>query len=284
MSIRTILAPVRGDGKGEGVLDHALAIAKRFDAHIQVVHARAKPDELIPFGTLLTESMRKDIIASAQSSAAEAEQHLRKLFDDYCANNGLSVSDTPVAPGSGVSASWCEETGKQADIVGLRGRLADLIVVPRPDGESQLGFNTLEAALMETGRLVLMTPPAAAETVGDHVAIAWNGSAEAARAVAMAMPALGQAKFVTILVSTERTDAADRLLNHLQWHQIDAKVGIFGHKSDEIGRSLLEAANHASADLLLMGGYGHSRRREMVMGGATQYIIENAELPVMMAH
>ena len=226
MSIRIILAPVRGDGKGEGVLDHALAIAKRFDAHIQVVHARAKPDEMIPFATLLTESMRKDILASAEASADEAERHLRQLFDDYCANHGLSVSDTPVAPGSGVSASWCEETGKQSTVVAARGRLADLIIVPRPDRDAQLGFNTMEAALLETGKLVLLAPPAPVETIGGHIAIAWNGSAEGARTVALAMQVLNEAKQVSILSAAGNTDAADDLLNHLRWYQIDAQVQV----------------------------------------------------------
>ena len=88
MTIRTILVPVCGDGKGEGVLDHAEALGRAFDAHLSVVHCRAKPEELLPYSTMITESMRQTILESARATAADEEAHLQGLFMDYLGSTG----------------------------------------------------------------------------------------------------------------------------------------------------------------------------------------------------
>ena len=272
MTIKTILAPIRGDGKGEGVLNHALAVARRFDAHIDVIHARARPQDMLPYATImLTEKMSHDIIESAEASAAAAEANLRKLFDDYCAANGVKLVEAPAPDGDGVTASFREETGKQAAIVAVRGRLADLIVVPRPDGDTQLGANTLESALLETGKPVLMAPDLPLDGIGDTIVVAWNGSAEAARAVDAAMPLLANAGAVNILIGSDAESTelpAEDLMRYMGWHGVEAEIHVFAAGTFDIGEPLMAEAAARNADLLVMGGYGHSRRRELVMAAS----------------
>lgn len=285
MTIRTILLPVRGDGKGEGVLDHARRIADRFNSHIDVIHARAKPTDLLPYGVLMTESMRETILGAAEAQAGGEEERVRNLFNDYCATHGLSVVDDSGDDASGVTVSWHEMTGRQADIIGVWGCLADLVVVPKPGKD--LGANTLEAALMQTGTLTLMCPDAPASNVGDSIAVAWNGKEEAARVVKSIMPLLKQASKVSILTTDpvgEVTElGAARLQHYLAAHGVDA--GVQAVSTDkEIGLALLDATKAAGADVLAMGAYGHSRRRELVMGGATHDVIEYADIPVLMLH
>src|SRR3546814_1440245 len=135
------------------------------------------------YGVMVPEGLRETIRASANAAADEEEAKVRKLFEDYCAKRDIAVVEKSPGPGDRVSASWREATGKQAEVVGLRGRLADLIVVARPDRDMNLGLNTLTAALLESGKLVLMCPPGPGQSVGAKVAIAWNGSGEAARAM-----------------------------------------------------------------------------------------------------
>jgi nucleotide-binding universal stress UspA family protein len=287
MAIKTILVPIRGDGKGEGVLDHALALAERFGAHIEAVHARARPEEYLPYGTLISSGMKETILQSARANAQEEETRFRRLFSDYCTAKGLTILDKPPAPGNRVTTSWREVTGKQATVIALRGRLTDLIAVPKPEKETQLGRNTLEAALMETGKLVLMTTAGPVTSVGAHIAVAWNGSAQSARAVSLAMSMLNGADKVTILVADTGESiplGADELVDHLRWHNIEPDVQSFTATGHDIGGPLLERAGAVGADVLLMGAFGHNRHREFILGGVTQYVISEAKMPVIFAH
>ncbi len=287
MTVRTILVPVRGDGKGECVLDHALSFGRRYSAHLDVVHCRPRPEDLLPFGVSVPAILKKEILASAGTLADEEERKLKAVFESYCDSHELTVVDAPPWPRDRVSISWREKTGKQAAIVGLYGRLADLIAVARPDRERNLGLNTLEAALLETGRLVLLCPPKPAGALGAHVALAWNGSSEIARAITAALPILEAADAVTLLSASE---GAKALLGpedgqaYLASHGIDSGTRTMKARATETGQSLLAAAKEAGADVLLMGAYGQSRRRELVLGGVTQHIIDHADLPILLMH
>ena len=135
-----------------------------------------------------------------ETNPAALVRHLRAEHD-------LEIVDAPPWPADRLSISWRERTGKQASILAVHGRLADVIVVPRPDRPQNIGVNTLEAALFSTGKPVLMCPAGRVENLGDHVSIAWNGSAESARAVTMALPILTGASRVTILSVGSEADA-----------------------------------------------------------------------------
>lgn len=286
--LRTILIPVRGDGKGEGVLDHALAVARRFNAHISVVHCRPRPEDMLPGGVFVPSSFRRQIATFATTMADDEEGRVKALFQDYCSRHDLMVvDDISAAPKDRPSASWSETTGKQAAVVAVRGRLADLVAVAQPDPKLDLGRNTLEAALLETGRLVLLCPPAAVASIGRHVAIGWDGQAEAARAVATAMPILGAADQISVLAAETggRVELGpEDLRAYLARHDAPAEVRTFRSRATEVAEGLLAAAKEAGADVLLIGAYGHSRRRELLMGGVTQHVIDHTDLPVLMSH
>lgn len=286
MTLRTILVPVRGDGKGEGVLDHALSLAERHKAHLEVLHCRPKPEDLIPYGVPVPASLRKSLVASAKSLADEEESGMRKLFDDYRARRGVTEVEGFPWPTDKVSATWREAVGKQANVIGVRGRLVDLIVVPRPDRDQNLGLNTLHAALMESGKLVLMCPPKPVESVGARIAIAWNGSGEAARAMTAALPILRKADSVTILATVDRElpVSAEEARVYLETHGAACTVQGFKRGDESVPKLLMNQAKKAGADCLLMGAYGQSRQREMIMGGVTQHVVDHADLPILLMH
>lgn len=288
MSMRNILVPIRGDGKGEGVLDHALALARRFNAHLMVVHCRPRPEDMLPGGVFVPSAFRKQIAASATTMADDEEGRVKALFQDYCRRHDLAiVEDHLTAPKDRASASWSEVTGKQAAVVAVRGRLADLIAVAQPDPDLDLGRNTLEAALLETGRLVLLCPPTAVTSIGRHVAIGWDGHTEATRAVAAAMPILVRADQITVLsadTGVRMELSPEDLQAYLTRHDARAEVRTFRARATEVAQGLLAAAGGAGADALVIGAYGHSRRRQLIMGGVTQHIIEQTRLPVLMNH
>lgn len=286
MSLRSILVPVRGDGKGEGVLDHALALAKRHNAHIVVLHCRPKPDDMIPYGVPIPASLRKSIVSSASTLADEEEGKVRKTFDEYCANRGIVEVDDFPWPVDQVSATWREATGKQANVIGVRGRLVDLIAVAKPDRDQNLGLNTLQAALLESGKLVLMCPPQSCSSLGAKVAIAWNGSGEAAHAVTAALPILTMADEV-ILIAPEGQElpvSQKEAKIYLESHGVSCRLEGFPASTSAIAKTLLDRAKQAGADSLLMGAYGQSRQRELIMGGVTQYVVDHADLPIFFMH
>ena len=192
------------------------------------------------------------------------------------------------APGQpGPSAEFTVETGGLGRWIAEHGRFADLIVAGRRSGDDP-GTNVLEDALMGSGRPVLIAPAAPPQAWPEVVAIAWKDTAEAARAVAAAMPFLEAAKRVVIL-SVEEAGAApeescERLRRSLRWHNPATDL----RRCEPGGRApaevLMDAAVAEGAGLVVMGGYSHSRLREMVLGGFTRHVLEQGSLPVLMAH
>jgi nucleotide-binding universal stress UspA family protein len=286
MSVRRILVPVRLDGKGENVLDHAMALAGK-NSHIEVVHCRPGPKDLIPFGVAVPSILREQITKSGDELADQEEKRVVLLFEEYAKSRKLKIVGVGEAhPKNAMSATFRVERGKQANIVSLRGRLADVVAVAKPDRDRAIGRNTLEAALVNTGSLVMMCPEnAPPKLIGEKIAIAWNGSREAARAMALAIPLLTTAKKVSVMtVAGEKLELTGaHVLSYLSDHDLDAEHLEIkaGHN---IGESLVDGAGTCGADCLLMGAYGSSRGRELVLGGATQHVVDHASIPVLMAH
>jgi nucleotide-binding universal stress UspA family protein len=180
-----------------------------------------------------------------------------------------------------------EEFGRMAEIVKHNGRLADLVVVARPDRDRNLGSNALKAALFQTGRPVLMCQPHAAVPTdfGAHLAVGWNGSLEAARTVALTLDLAAAADKITVLSAgpgQPHAASAEELLDYYRLRGITAEVHRFEARNP--GLALLEKTVDVGASLLLMGAYGQSHERETLFGGNTQSVVDKAEIAVVMAH
>jgi len=287
MSIAKILVPIRGDGKGENVLAHATAIARRHNAHVEAVHCRTRPDDLIPFGVVVTKSLREQIAQHAKEVADTEEASLKELFENAVRKFGLELVTGGVPPRDRPSAAWFEERGRQMDVIKSHGRLADLVAVAKPDRDRGLGFNTLKAGLFYTGRPVLICPPAekAPEALGKRIAIAWNGSTEAARAVALALPLIQAAEEVIVLDggTGDHGASGDELLRYLEIRGVRARREPVD-AGDDPGRVILDSAKRLGVDMVVMGAYSRSREYEAVFGGATQYVVDHCTIPVVMVH
>jgi nucleotide-binding universal stress UspA family protein len=173
-------------------------------------------------------------------------------------------------------------------MLGSVGRVFDLIVVGRPvAGAATPSMSALETALFESGRPILIAPPAAPASLGSNIVIAWNGSTETARTIAMAMPFLEQAEQV-LVVSVEEGmvpgPSAQQVAQGLVRNHIPARSRHVQAQGRAIGAAILAEAAEAGSDLLLKGAYTHSRLRQMIFGGATSHILGAAELPVIMAN
>nr|WP_256477835.1 universal stress protein [Aurantimonas marianensis] len=150
-----------------------------------------------------------------------------------------------------------------------------------------LGVNSLKAALFHTGRPVLLCPPADTPPVqiGTHIVIAWNGSTEAARAVALNIGLLEDANTVTILTGGEEVygTTSEDLASYLKNRGITAAIERFSAPHN-VGKELLERCRKLGADLMIMGAYGDSHEKEIMFGGNTQTIIESTPIPVVLVH
>lgn len=284
--ISKILVPVRGDGKGENILAHAVVLAARYGAHVQVTHCHPRPEDLMPFGVPIPAFLHEQFAKQATEVASTAAEGLKKTFLQFASEHGLKVLEKQ--EGAESSISWVEKEGKQVDVIKLLGRLSDLIVVAKPDRDQNLGTNTLKASLFNTGRPVLMCPDreTAPTTLGEHVAIAWNGSVESVRAVSLTMDILLNASTVTILTADQaelHSATAQDLADYLAIRGIKAEIDQFKSQG-KIGLMLLNRTAAVGADIMIMGAYGDSHERETIFGGNTQVVVDNATIPVVMVY
>ncbi len=280
-----LLVPVRGDGLGETVKAHAAALAHRHKAHVVVAHCRAKPDDMIPYSTLLPTFARETIMSQAAELADQEEDTLRQSLHVIARNLDLEETESP--DGTRATVAFIEEFGPMAQVIKHHGRLADLIVAAKPDSNRNLGTNSLKSALFQTGRPVLMCPTAGQvdPNFGAHIAVGWNGSLEAARTVALTLDLAAAAERVSILAagSGEPHGATtEELVEYYRLRGIKADIHRF--EARKPGLALLEKSLEVGAGLLVMGAYGHSHEREILFGGNTQTVIDKAEIPVVMAH
>jgi nucleotide-binding universal stress UspA family protein len=170
-------------------------------------------------------------------------------------------------------------------------RSADAFVALRPNGKPQDPTGLVESVLFESGRHVFLVPGGKhAEATFDRVLVAWNGSRESTRALAEAMPYLHKAKEVTVVVIDDDVPLEPKVtlgadvIAHLKHHGIDAALhGMKSHNGD-VSAALLAEAKRRKADLIVMGGYGHSRLREWLLGGVTHDLMHHAPVPLVVAH
>lgn len=294
MSIQTILYAASGGSAGEGAAELACRLARRFKAHVEGFHVRGDPRQAaLAFGDGFGSPVVGDLIERSQQEEDQAAQRAKQQFDQATAAQKLPLRAEPptLKPGETTaleaSAVWREETGFAGELVPRRSRLFDLVVLGRSDRVvDQPHTDVLEDTLMHCGRPVLLAPAHAPKELGVTVAIAWNGSAEAARAVAGALPFLRGAKSVRVLTAGA-TDAAEgtALVQALAWRGIAATAR---HPAPlpgvAVGQQLLAAAREDDADLLVMGGYGRAPWREMLLGGTTREVVGHSLLPILIAH
>lgn len=267
----------------------ALAVARTFSSHLAFLHVR--PDVRQEFAALAAAEVGAvsgigDTMDRMEQEADRQEHDAERAWHDFCDRERLVARTAP--PAEGVSVEWINETGADYAWVAEYGRTADLLVAGRTSPGGARAVEVLEAALMDSGRPVLIAPTEPPAAVGRVVAIAWKDTREAAVAVSAALPFIAQAERVIILSVDEGDSAEDRSPEHLQralrWHNPNVLMHRLMIEARSSSDTLLRAVGRAEADLLVMGGYGHTRLREAVFGGFTRHVLERATLPVLMAH
>ena len=262
-------------------LETALLLARKYDSYIEGLALRwATADFVLGDMAVVfpTESYIREVAAEAQRARQTFESFMQKHDVPRSTENTRSLS-----------FGWLDEPLEGESVVGSHGRVFDLIVMNRPDAQSTgLYLRALESGLFESGRPMLLSPPSPPERIGTNVLIPWNGSTEQARAVALAMPLLEKAGRVTVLTVTGGTGvpgpSAEQMIRYLRRNGIPAEPRTVTLNGKNTGEAILAAAQGLSCDLLIKGAFTQSRLRQMIFGGATQHVMANATLPVLLAH
>jgi len=177
-----------------------------------------------------------------------------------------------------------------AEIAAREARSADAFVALRPNGGDEEPARVVEGVLFGSGRHLLLVPLDKPDTPGfDDIVIAWNGSRESARALAEAMPYLHRAKQVSVVTVIENQVEDEAILgedavHHLAHHGIQASLRHVAMENRDVAETLLGEAHRSGADLIVLGGYGHSRVREWLLGGVTHKLLHHSTVPLLLAH
>lgn len=286
MAIRKLLLPLTGTAAGEAALATALISARIWSAHVTALHVRVDSRDVAPLaGEGLSGAMIEEMMSATEKESTDRAHAVRGMFERFVAAHSVEVTE-PRRGATTATASFATITGREEDLVAQQARLADLTVVPHPEaGEDVSSSDALHAVLFDSGRPVLIAPQTAPTVIGERICVAWNGTAESAAAVLGALPWMQRASAVRVLTSDEyhrRGPQAADLVDYLGLHGVTPDIASFRAIDKEVGAGLLAAARDFGADMLAMGAYSHSRLRQLILGGVTRHVLENATIPVMM--
>ncbi|MBF9233524.1 universal stress protein [Microvirga alba] len=278
--MKSILVPIEDHGVVEPILETALLLGRMFDSYIEGI--AITPDYPVVLPVDIAIGVPSPI---TPENRVEIAQACRERFQAFMVTKQIPRAASALA---GLSYAWRQDGLVEDAFLGAYGRVFDISVVGRPDGASgHTRLSTVEAALFETGRPVLIAPPKTPTTLGETVLIAWNRSTETARAVLGAMPILAKARRIVVLELEDwglPGPSAAELVRSLRIHGMTAEALTLPDPANKPGEAILAEAKALGCDLLVKGAYTQSRLRQMFFGGATSHILSQTTIPVLMAH
>jgi len=266
-----------GLGTHDPAGDYAISVAEAFDAHVLGIAVSYEP--VIP-GTVMG-GIPPEIIESQRSESNKKASNAVSRFEQAVKRTGVAGETRTIS--ASISGA--------ADQIGRMGRRFDLVIVGQPERQKSLPDEVVdEGVLFESGRPVIFVPYIQKGGMKlDRIMVCWDGSRAAARAVADAMPFLKKAKQVEVVIVADKAGKKDEvpgadLGQHLARHGLKVEVKRITSPDIDVPSTILSYAADSSADMIVMGGYGHSRLREFVLGGATRGLLEAMTVPVLMSH
>jgi nucleotide-binding universal stress UspA family protein len=270
---RTIFVYLSSPETADAVSEVGAVLAETHRAHLIGAHNSPR---LNIYG-----GVPSDVLSQYNHSQREAAKAIERSFEKAAKPRNLAYE-------------WRHKALDDTDVMGdliRQARVADLVVTGHNDKADPLHrFHDVPVRLaLETGRPVLLVPAdATMKTVGQRVTIAWNHSRESARAVFDALPLLRTAASVEILCINPMQDSASSpgkdLASALFRHGVSSRIAVVSATARSECEELAAAVALHESDMLVMGCYGHSRLREMVLGGVTKYVLAHMTMPVLLSH
>ncbi|MGI9480452.1 MAG: universal stress protein [Hyphomicrobiaceae bacterium] len=282
MSIKRILLPVNGRDDVSEVVHLAFDVARMVDAEVEVLHP------YVPYYDAIT-------TVGEAGSAAQIARDIELARSRFETENAQAkrLFETISEAHADIKTSFVEMAGRAHEIVMRRAFSSDLIVIGNANSfDSVFWRDVYDGALIHSARPVLVAPtkprtPVATDEFASDVLIAWNGTAESARAVSAAEPFFANADQVRILTigdDAPQAETAEQMRVFANLHGANASVRVIEAGNKSVAEVLLEDASATPGTLLVMGAYSHARWRERLFGGVTQDVLHQADVPVLMAH
>jgi nucleotide-binding universal stress UspA family protein len=274
--IKDVMVHLDGTAADEPRIAAAEGIADAFHSHIIGLFLNVMPLLIVPedgIGSMQSAELLEKARAAGNKVEQRLSERLKRLQKPVELRRFDILSDSAGA------------------VAAREARAADTFVALRPNGASKEAEDLVESTLFGSGRHIFLQPVRKSEkaTFG-RILLAWNGSRESARALAESLPYLHKAKEVTIVVVENGPPAelqavlGPDAVNHLRHHGIAARLHKAALRNNDVGATLIAEARRLDADLIVMGGYGHSRLREWLLGGATYGLMHKSPVPVLLAH
>jgi nucleotide-binding universal stress UspA family protein len=277
-NIKSVLIGVTrefGPDESSSALAYGLSLAQQADAHATVLAASVK---LTLSAAGLSRAVAGLVRAENMRLQALVETIARNAEADATAAGVTCTTQTPHIPASELLSAFS-----------LQARLHDITVLDSEVSALNLDRGLFETLLTQSGRPILVVPPGRQSFSCRRIILAWDGSAKAARAASDALPFMRTAEAVEVICVTGEKQLPDAVRGtdiapHLARHGVNVTVNtIAAHKGD-VAAALLSAAANSEADILVMGGYVHSRMREMLLGGVTQSMLRDSAVPLLISH
>jgi nucleotide-binding universal stress UspA family protein len=280
VSYKSILVHVDEKPRSEARITYSLALATRFEAHVTALALVQPPRYPQPTLPLLG----PEIAVQQMKYAHERADQAVAQFSELARRAGVTSVETRTV------------RGDLPNVIALQARYSDLVVIGQhdpddPSDDTPDARNYPELITMSVGRPVLVVPYAGKfPSVGQNVAVAWDAGREATRAVTDSLPILKKAAKVTVLainpnkVGGHGAEPGADIALYLARHGVKVEASQQHSGGLDVGSFLLSRLADMDADLLVMGAYGHSRLREMVLGGVTRTILDSMTVPVLMSH
>lgn len=275
MSLKNILVHVTESEQARARVEAALQLAMKHDAHLTGLGVYS--NHYIPSyaAAEVNSAVLKEIAKREETRLAASQE----IFDKAVEQAGWTER-----------CDWLSERGRVVDSVALHARYADLTLIGQhtPPGSAFGEDSFADELVLESGRPVMVIPQiGVGRPIGEHIVVAWNASREAARAVGDSMPLLESSRQVDVM-SVRPKDMGDLpgadIALHLARHGIKAQAKRSVANDIDTGDVLLNYVADSGADLVVMGAYGHSRLRELILGGVTRHILDHMTVPVMLSH
>ena len=276
MSYKTILVHIDADKRCAVRVEAALNLAKQYDAHVVALYAL----EQVVLPSYLMIQIGAEILEAQKKAAAEEMARAEAEFTSRASTAGLG------------SIEWRTAIHDPIDAMVLHARYADLVVIGQSEVADALDIATGLPArvVLAAGRPALILPNIGNfPTIGKRILVAWDASREATRAVTDAIPLLKRADKVNVMAVDPKSGKQGHIAGadiglYLARHGVHVEVSTDPGAEIDVGNELLSRASDLSADLIVMGCYGHSRLKEWVLGGATRTLLESMTAPVLMSH
>ncbi|MEP0316038.1 MAG: universal stress protein [Hyphomonas sp.] len=290
MIFKTIFAPLAFEETANLVTDTALSLAGTFKGHVMAHHVRQRFTEYPPMEFYPTSGAATVLAMEGHDEAAIVfARTMRAQFEERCDAGDVHI--VPVSEAlkqNGVTASWTEEIGQLPVNYSMAARVADLVVMAIPAAKEVYPERELfESLLMQSSAPVFLTPRSGLAAMPRRPLVAWDGSLQASRVVRCALPMLQESEETTLLTIGETDVGTPSLEAAKLWLEragVRVKTRSVEWPDRPIAERILNQCDATNSDLVLMGGYSHSRLRENIMGGVTLHMIRHADRPLLMVH